>query len=216
MSETFRHYINLLESANSFPLKSFKKLWHVGSLDPEKKRNNSHEGSGLSVSVNPDEWRKIGRGAIQGNVWELTKTGNKFLDYIKLSPIQRDMIADWAIQNEWATKQVAYRVSWEDESGDEVYADYTSIEDAKEQAYDEDDIIEIDGILIGTDKLRQRTRNKAEPVLVPDLIATIYGEDILNIDGIWWNEILDVVNFSAPRGVIFPSMLSTWTIQKIQ
>jgi hypothetical protein len=67
--------------------------------------------------------------------------------------------------------------------------------------------------LIATDSLRQRTKNDAAPVTVPDLVLTVYAEEH-GYDGVWWNDRLDVQNYSAPRGVIVPSKIKSWTVLK--
>ena len=48
-----------------------------------------------------------------------------------------------------------------------------------------------------------------------DILLTVYLENNTEYDGIWWEEELDVLKYSAPRGVIFNSKLKTWDIKKI-
>lgn len=47
-----------------------------------------------------------------------------------------------------------------------------------------------------------------------DLIASVYAEDVLRIDGVWWNDTYDPQLLSAPRGVIVPSMVHTWQAER--
>lgn len=74
---------------------------------------------------------------------------------------------------------------------------------------------EFQGSLHATDKLRQRTMHSAEPVMVPDLIAMVYVEDATNLDGVWWQDRLDVSAYSAPRGAIVPKMLPLWAFRRV-
>jgi hypothetical protein len=108
-------------------------------------------------------------------------------------------------------------VSWQnDELGGVVHQDFTDPEQARVEAQDyEVEPQEVQGALHGTTKLSQRTMHTAEPVMVPDLIATVYVEDATDLDGVWWQDRLDVAAYSAPRGVIVPKMLSLWTFHKI-
>ena len=48
-----------------------------------------------------------------------------------------------------------------------------------------------------------------------DYAATAYAEDVLDLDGVWWNDELDVSAYSAPRGVIFASKMGAWTATRI-
>ena len=51
------------------------------------------------------------------------------------------------------------------------------------------------------------------PTGVFDYVLPLYAEE-LGYDGVWWEDILDIGKFSAPRGVIVPSKISSWTMQK--
>ena len=50
---------------------------------------------------------------------------------------------------------------------------------------------------------------------VSDIITEIYAEQVLDYDGIYWDEILDVASYSAPRGVIFNSKLPSFDVVNI-
>jgi hypothetical protein len=204
------------ESIPSLPVKRFKALWHVGAFDANQKQHDSHEGAGLSVSVNPDEWRHIARGRVGGSLWELTKAGNAFIDAHRISKKQRRMVGDWAVQNGFADYETVYRVSYyDDELEDEVYEEFTDREQAEIEAEEKDsEVQEIKGELVATDALRKRTMSRADQVLTFDLILSVYAEEH-GYDGVWWNDMLDVSRYSAPRGVIAPSKVHTWTVKNI-
>jgi hypothetical protein len=108
------------------PVRTFRRVYHIGSMDIAQKRPDSHEGRGLSISVDPDEWRLIGRGVVSGDLWAGTRLGNRFLDFRGMNQAHRQMIADWAVENGYAIKGTVWRVSWyDDEDGDISFIDYT-------------------------------------------------------------------------------------------
>jgi RNA:NAD 2'-phosphotransferase (TPT1/KptA family)/8-oxo-dGTP pyrophosphatase MutT (NUDIX family) len=208
-----------VKKAAGFAFKSFKKLWHVGTMNPKDKRDDSYEGAGLSVSVNPDEWQMIAK--IGGDLWELTKAGNKFVNFHRLSKPQRKQIVDWGIKNGYAQPAELWRHTWyDDELDDERYSDYATKEEAEAElgSYGEGEKVEpVKGGLTATPKLSQKSkRGDIDPIEVVDLLVTAYAEDELDCDGVWWADDLDPDNLSAPRGVIFPSKLSSWKKRKVQ
>jgi hypothetical protein len=195
------------------PIKSFAKLFHVGTMNVADKRNGSYEGSGLSVSLHPKEWMQIAK--IGGFIWVCKRKGNKFIDFIKLSKQHKNTIAEWAIENGFAIRTKAWRVEFYDSETDEQrYFTFADEAKAKIEADDLDTTPKlIKGALTMTPKLSQRMNGGGS---VDDLIVVAYAEDVLKIDGVWWNERLDVSALSAPRGVIVPSMIQHWTFTKIQ
>jgi hypothetical protein len=200
---------------SKIPTKSFKQLYHVGSLDASKKREGSYEGAGLSVSTHPDAWRRIAKGFVTGDTYVLQKSGNKFLSANNLNKSAKNTIQQWAVKNGLLEPSIVYRVSYyDDELDSEVYSDYDSYEQAKLEADDESDIKKIVGSYKPTDKLKTLTKNpRMTPTSVLDYVLPLYAEE-LGYDGVWWQDTLDIGKFSAPRGVIVPSKISTWNIQK--
>lgn len=210
---------SLSEAVGAFPTRSFRKLWHVGSMNPADKRQGSYEGAGLSVSINPDEWRQIARGAVSGDTWVLTKPSNAFLNFWKIGKRQWAIIRQWAIDGGWAEAKTQYRVSWWDEELDDTVS---FIFDTREEADAESDpeyntgieIKEVPTGLTGTAKLASRCHQRTSDSSPQDLLATVYAEDVLGLDGVWWNDYLDPDRLSAPRGVIVPSKVSGWNTMK--
>ena len=208
---------NLTE--NSFvnlPTKSFKELYHVGSLDPSKKRMGSYEGAGLSVSTHPNAWRKIARGMVVGDTYVVTKPNNVFLNASKLTKALKREIADWGISQQLIKQTIVYRVSYyDDELESEVYSDYASLKDAKEEAGDELEIKKLSGYE-PTQKLKTLAHNNyITPTGILDYVLPIYAE-ANGYDGVWWQDKLDVSKYSAPRGVIVPSKVSSWNFEKFE
>src|SRR5271170_6477459 len=205
--------------AAGFAFKSFKKLWHIGSMNVKDKREGSLEGIGLSVSVNPEEWAQIAE--IGGDFWELTKPGNKFLNFHRLSKPQRQQIMTWGIQNGYAEEiSNTWRfVYFDSEADEERYMEFTTQQEAQEQLDEQGEGGEVVPVhsrgIVGTARLGQRTKNSrgaSDIGMAFDLVVTVYAEDELDCDGVWWADTFVPASLSAPRGVIFPSKLSSWKV----
>ncbi len=207
----------MFEIAVPFPTRSFKKLYHVGSLNASQKRRNSYEGAGLSVSLHPNEWRAIARGFVSGDTWVCTRANNQFVDAHKMRKAHRQMVAQWGVENGYVTIASKWRVSYyDDEFEGERYFEFSSREQAEEEAHDlGTEPQEIRGAMIATPLLQKRTLSRAEPVAVADLLLTVYVEDATPFDGVWWADRLDPVALSAPRGVIVPSRVSQWSFERL-
>ena len=203
------------------PTKSFKELFHVGTLDSSNKREGSYEGSGLSVSTHPDEWRRIARGYVTGDTYIATKPNNIFINAHKLTKVIKSEIAKWGVQNGLLIPNETVIVSYyDDEIDDTVSQEFQSMEDAIEE-YGEDleDEYEVKINKNGfnpTDKLKQLANNpRITPTGILDYVLPLYAE-YNGYDGVWWQDILDVSSYSAPRGVIVPSKINTWTFRKTE
>lgn len=209
----------LQEAAVRLPTRTFRELWHVGTMKPQQKRAGSHEGAGLSVSLHPEEWRRIARGHVSGDLWRCVRPGNRFLDFHKLTKAQRRMIEDWGVAHGFATRASIWRFTYyDDEDEVERYMEFPTREQAEYEAdgwgdEDGESITEVPGGLLPTPLFHQRTRTGGDTVDL-GLLATLHVEDATDLDGVWWNDILDVGRLSAPRGVIVPSRLKGWTITR--
>jgi 8-oxo-dGTP pyrophosphatase MutT (NUDIX family)/GNAT superfamily N-acetyltransferase len=211
-----------VKKAAGFAFRSFKKLWHVGDMNVKSKQPGSLEGSGLSVSIHPEDWMDIAE--IGGDTWELTKPSNRFLNFHRLSKPQRKQLAAWGIQNGYLTEVAnAYRwVYWDSEAEEERYIEFPTQEEAEaemEGMGEGGKVVPVKSIAYaGTDKLKQRTNNPSgdQTAVAFDLLVTVYAEEQLDCDGVWWEDTYDPANLSAPRGVIFPSKLSSWKARKVQ
>lgn len=199
------------------PLSASSKLstvYHVGNLDsPRKKPHVSYEGSGLSVSLHPDAWRKIARGHVSGDTWELSKDDPKFLLATKAN---KEKAAQWAVKNGWLEEATRYRVSWfDDEMDDEVSMEFDSLDEA--QAEDRGEPEPVNSYTFakkGKDYWRKAFQSKPDNSMASDFAVLWFAEG-RGYDGVWWNDKLDPVRLSAPRGVIFQSRLGEWSKKKV-
>ena len=201
-----------------FPTISLKDLYHVGTLDASKKGDFSYEGNGLSVSTEPDAWRRIARGQVSGDTYTATKQNNTFLDTHKLTSQQNNQIKQWAIDNGFLEQQETVTVSWyDDEMDDTLSQTFNSMADAKAEHGDELEDYDVDidkGGIVPTDKLKKATgQSRIEATGVLEYVLPLYAET-LGLDGVWWGDDLDVNKLSAPRGVILPNKVKSWKFEK--
>jgi hypothetical protein len=194
------------------PTKSFPKLFHVGTMNHADKRRGSYEGSGLSVSLHPEAWTAIAR--LGHQVWTCERPNNRFVDFLELSEAQHRLIANWAIDAGLATRGSVWRVDYVDDETDERrWITMTNRTEAQEEAAALREVaIEVPNTLIAAPELLARMmQDRSEPSNAADLTTIAYAEDVLQIDGVWWNERLDILGLSAPRAVIVPSAIPRWT-----
>lgn len=191
------------------PTVAFKEVYHVGDMNAASKKGESHEGAGLSFSFHPEEWSKIAR--LGGELWVLTKpTGGTFIDFHSMSKEQRNELVEWGVQVGYVEPIITYIVTFEDEDGEEMMMQFATREEAEHEAEAMEE--EVEGNLDGlkpTPAMVNRIGFVSGLLMVQDHLATLYAEDN-QMDGVWWNDELDVLRYSAPRGVIVPSMVNTW------
>jgi hypothetical protein len=195
------------------PLVALETVWHVGDMRPGSKRRRSYEGAGLSISLHPAAWRMIGRGAVSGDTWRMDRPGATFLDACALDEVQREGVISWAMAEGLAVPHVVWRwTSWDDELDGEVHQDFASAEEAAFEADEDAEIAEIAGH-VSTPLLEELALQDVRAVgtrCVLDLVLPLYAERVLGLDGVWWDEALDPLCHSAPRGVIPASLVARW------
>jgi hypothetical protein len=190
-----------------------ESLYHVGTLNPQKKRDG-YEGAGLSISTHPNAWMRIARGHVAGDIYQCIKAGNEFLNAHFLSPDHAAEIKNWGIETGYLTSYETVSVSWfDDEMEDTVLQTFASISEAREEFEDLEDFYDVSvdqGGVLPTEKLKNETRQTQMDLTgLLDFVLPLYAEK-LGLDGVWWQDRLDVVSYSAPRGVIVPSKLESW------
>lgn len=209
--------INTPRFLNDFPWMQFdlneEELIHIGTLNPNDKGRFSYEGHGLSVSTCPDEWERIAR--LGGNPWHtLTKPSHYFLDFHALTFDQRQQIIDWGVENDYVCLGEAYEVLQYDEDGEEYKILCETYEEALAEVVDEEDDACLPvrcEVLKATSKLEDRLQMDPSLGLAFDLLTPLFVEEVLDWDGVFWDD--DYGYWSAPRAVIVPKALPTWTIR---
>ena len=207
INEEINRFLN-----NQIPTKRINKVYHVGDINITNKSTSSYEGSGLSVSLHPEEWQRIARMS-SDEVHVLTKQNGTFADAHKITPEQKNEIIVWGVENEYVIQGETYRVYFMDDNGDEAYMEFPTREEADYEADGENEVRVNSGGIKPTDKLKQETKqSRIEPSQTFDLLLTIFLENNTNYDGVWWDDMLDVSSLSAPRGVIFNKKINDWLI----
>lgn len=196
-------------------LHTFDALYHVGTLDLAHKgtRGESLEGLGLSVSQCPQAWVRIAKlGGLPW--WRLSKAGNRFLDLHGLSPEQHQDYLRWGQEQQLVQPAVVWQACWYD---DELQSECCSLHLSEEQALAEveepESIKSVPGWL-GTEMLARLSGKRSAPFLdnVEALVAVQYAE-FAGLDGVFWNEELNPLCYSAPRAVIVRPQLASWQVE---
>lgn len=206
--------MNIALPALTFPRWEGDELYHVGTMDIKQKgkfHSHSLEGAGLSITTEPDAWRKIT--VLQGSLWLLQKQNNHFINRHDINDQQEKAIINWGIENGYVKPAQIFRVTSWGEEGEEYYSHYPTEKEAQVEAGDDDFPIEKIDDIKGTQKLAQMTGNP-DAMQPFDLLLTVFAQSS-NYDGVWWEDELDVYAYSAPRGVIAPNKLNTWKITRI-
>lgn len=190
------------------PVVGFDSVFHVGTLDPSRKGESygrSYEGSGLSMSLHPDDWQQIAR--LSGHVWQIGTSSLRFMSRHDVDESQTAAAVAWA-ESEGL---VEIRDMWlystgENENGDATFAYAATREEALDElAYFEDDSQpELRRVPVATELLAERTGQRFHPDEdVTDDALIVFAEQHLDVDGLWWEDDYDPDVLSCPRGVIF-------------
>ncbi len=206
--------ISVLRQASTLALPS---VMHVGTLNPSDKRGDSHEGNGLSVSLHPEEWTAIAKLG-GGSLYELTKPDGRFLDFHRLSRQALDELQAWGLRDGWLQMAARWRCEWfDDELSQTVFMLCKSLAEAQAEADDREDsrVEEVVVPELTVEGIR-RLGFKLEAAHALDIAATFWVEDETDLDGVWWDDLLEPQNYSAPRGVICLRRLSDWHIEYLR
>lgn len=203
-------------------------LIHVGDMDLKKKQPHSHEGKGLSVSICPYHWSKIARGCMaSNNAFCFSKDDVMLLDFYNISENGKNEIINWAHNNGYVIFKNRFMFKYYDDEFESNISGYSlTLEDALyEVGFNIDEWNELNSsdkleyiqevnIPVPTNKLNLEIGWKVSDEYTYDIVVTLYSEYILKYDGVYWNEMLDVGRLSAPRGVLFNSVLERFCIKK--
>lgn len=202
------------------PTIQLSRVFHVGTLSGAPfPKPFSHEGSGLSVSLHPEEWRKIAR--LGSNpVHVLEKSQGSFLDILKLSDSQASAMLDWAYSHGLGAEIEAYEVAYKEEDESGTLQDRFLLITNGEIAEDEHRSMVEEGISATIESIRvpsftpfgeARIGFKVPLVFAKDLLISLWVEDVTELDGVWWNDVLLPHSYSAPRGAINLKSIPSWT-----
>lgn len=206
-----------------------KVLVHIGTMSLHDKgvRGDSYEGHGLSVSTCPEAWESIAK--LGGQPWwtlESNSTvGSQFLDLLATSAESRATMVAWAVEKGFVTRCAGAKLSWYDADHDETV--FTTFEnphsaqlefEAMTEEYDGEPgnapVLEsYDGWKLTSAGLAAVARTRADLDEAPTMAAILYCESETDLDGVYWDNTLDVHALSAPRAVIFPGRLRGFNVR---
>lgn len=198
----------------ALPLAHFDIMYHVGELDvaPPADRD-SHEGACLSASHYPEEWGRIAR--IGGPLWRLHKPNATFMDFHRLGRKRRAALIKYAVSLGLLEPRLMWRIShFDDEIGETMMSLYSTFSEAAVEAN------------FGTRPVPQRA-HATTPLLTQRFLhrpedgyaarqwAFMAVAEIAGLDGVWWDDDLDVSCYSAPRVGIFRSRLDGFARERV-
>lgn len=207
--------ISIQHLMNCNALRRMPVVFHVGTLNPADKRPTSYEGDGVSVSVHPDAWRRIARLG-DAPLHRLSHPQGCFLDVYAFQVIGSwmELMWQWNLAQGFVERGSYWTVSTPDyESGLDAITKWRDQASAEAEAsmHDEVRVAEVDGYL-PTAAMNTRMWCWSVPLAFTlDFALLLWAEACLpHVHGLWWNDTLHVAQFSAPRGVIFPSRIGEW------
>lgn len=202
----------------ALPVLRKREVWHVGDLSKARRRvSSSLEGSGLSVSEYPEEWTQIARLGGYTTYVLRRRDGQPgvFVNMLRLG--QQRVALEQLASNEGLLKPARrWRFCWWDEDEVERCSIYATRAEAEYERGDEyrDGRVEPVEIFVGTAKLDvlwdMYFTSPLDDTLASEFATLLLLERTGLYDGAWWNEILDPLGLSAPRGVIFQIRLHEW------
>jgi hypothetical protein len=214
MRTSVRRWVN----EQGFALCTFDALVHVGTMHIEDKgyRGPSHEGEGLSVSTCPQAWVRIAK--LGGLPWfELTRPENVFLDAHALSQQASQRMARWGLENGWVENEALWQARyWDDELDAEVTSLHPTREEALAEAFEDESCVRCVAVLAARPSLVARMNQRIDFGEAESLLHAVYAEDVLALDGVFWEDVLDVSRLSAPRAVVFRNRVPAWHVRQVR
>lgn len=208
-----------------FPILNQSTWFHVGDMK-NKAKKSSYEGGGLSVSMVPDSWRRIAK--LSGETYQMKKQTGEFLDMICLDIVTRKKIFDWAIERGYLeTSELWVYSYYDDEWEQELCTEFNSRKELEEElSWDELEEEERNELEVDIKRVKryQATKRLMElecwegscsSTTAEDFAIVRYADEVLGLDGVFWNEEHDVSRLSAPRAVIFQSKVKEWNYTKL-
>lgn len=188
---------------------SIDTVFHRGTLNSTDKSTFSYEGDGLSVSVHPNEWGIIAR--LAGKDYSLFKHSGSFADNHSFDT--KSLLA-WGLKEGFIQPCELYKYTFYDENADERFMLFSTSAEAEVESEGNIEGITTETGFKPTLKMEGMLHVKTNHSIFLDHLFGLYVQaNYPEIDGVWFDDELDVCGLSAPRGMIFPSKLKEWTIK---
>lgn len=217
---------NLNFEAEIFNSNKVECLYHIGSMNLGDKNRHFSDGNGLSVSTCPNVWATINSFS-SNEVYKLYKKNVQLLDYYSLTENDFKLSISWGVSEGYLKESYIYLLN--DENENIVFCD--NFEEAQKKAkfyriyktYDEylkygnaeSSYIEQTFGYIPTEKLKKISMVDVDLYNVININLFIFLEKNTSIDGVYWNDDINIKDNIAPRGVIFNSKIDTFKIKKL-
>jgi hypothetical protein len=185
------------------------------------KRPGSHEGAGLSVSLDPDAWRTIARLGDRPT-WVLRRDEGAFLDVhsVRSDEVSFGHAIRWATRQGYIVRGRLVELHLRNDAGAAVIALFATRDEAERERTalgDTEASITASMRWLMTPRMAERAMalRPDDHALALDHALSFFVEDCLpNIDGLWWTDDFDPAGLSAPRGVICESRLAYWAVER--
>lgn len=196
---------------NMLPKTNLGELFHIGTMDINNRSEHTYEGHmGLSVSCLPDEWATIA--SLGGDTYELINKNGTFFDHHKLNDEMWKNVFTWAVNEGYLMPHTYFAFDYEDCEWEMILrSTYKTEKEALDEAGGEHDVFPLQSYA-GTDKYAKMVgeRQRDDPKLILTVLAKLHE----NIDGVYWDDTLDVSRLSAPRATILNERLPRWAISQ--
>lgn len=177
----------------------------------------------MSFSMHPQAWESIAR--LGGNPWwEGDISSCQILDGYGFIDCNKEDLVSWGEEEGMVQKVVAYLASWyDDEMECQMEAMFQSYQEALDEVGDLMDdtnsIQRMEALAPTSDLVTAMASSisdvgKPSPSAISDL-ATIWAQRS-GLDGVWWEDRLDPMSYSAPRGVIFPKSVKKVVFHQVR
>lgn len=197
------------------PTISAKRLWHWGDLDIKDRYKNgvSLEGNLFSMSACPRAWQQIARlgGAplhVREQTTELLDMHSVLYAKDKNAAQLRKLVEDWAIDQKLVEYRDLYQISeFDDELDDFRTMEFASLAEAENEADELDVEIKTIRRLVGTPLLNKSHHQPESNLLGFEYALIDWAREHLSnkVLGVYWDEKLDPLAYSAPRAGMFDS-----------
>jgi hypothetical protein len=202
-------------------LVAIPKVFHVGTMDRSRKRRGSLEGAGLSVSVDPEAWRGIARLG-DAPTFALRRAAGTFVEVHSARADGRllDTVIAWAQQLDYLGRGELVELHCQTDSGETVAVLFDTREEAEGErqalgALEAPIVTTMHHLM--TAKMAERAwaaRMDDHGVALVHALSFFVEDNLPDVDGLWWQDTDDPLGLSAPRGVIYPSRLLRWRIER--
>lgn len=202
-----------------------EEWYQIGSMDEKMSPLNFEEQTHVVVSQCPDEWKRIA--CVEKGLFRLHKEDGRFLDAYGLTSEQVAAIQAWGAEMGYLEEKEVHRYLFTDEDGDDVFIECYSRREWEEEidwdimspehrTYYETDCLKVVRCFIATEKLRKAegwTQEVCPSDVGDKLILMRYADEVLDVDGVFFADMMSAPWSSAPWAGILRRRLHLWSVE---